>query len=91
MTLSYKWEIGLDKKVLKSIDKIPERDKVKIFTAINSLREDPVHGVNIKRLQGDIGEYRLRVGDYRVIYDLDFSIIKILVIKIAHRKEVYKN
>ena len=90
MELKYKWEIVVDKKVYKSLDKIQEKDRNKILLSISLLSQDPIHGPNVKKLQGDINQYRLRVGDYRIIYELDFSIIRILIIRIAHRKEVYK-
>jgi mRNA interferase RelE/StbE len=44
----------------------------------------------VKKLVGDPG-YRLRVGDYRVILDIQKSELIILVIKIGHRKNIYKN
>ena len=45
---------------------------------------------NIKALKGEhSGKYRLRVGDYRIIYRLQNEIITITIIRIGHRKEVY--
>ena len=45
---------------------------------------------NIKALKGEFsGKYRLRVGDYRVIYRVENEIITITIIRIGHRKEIY--
>lgn len=45
---------------------------------------------NVKALKGMSGYYRLRVADYRVIYELQDNNLVILVIDINHRKDVYK-
>ena len=90
MQSQYNWNIFISDKVIKSLSKIPEKDKNKIYIAIDGLRTDPVLGPNIKPLNGNVSGYRLRVGNYRIIYNLDFNIIQIIILKIAHRKEIYK-
>jgi mRNA interferase RelE/StbE len=60
----------------------------RIITALERIRIRPESYV--KKLVGDSG-YRLRVGDYRVILDIQKSELIILVIKIGHRKNIYKN
>ena len=90
MPLQYNWSIFISDKVIKSLSKIPEKDKNKIYIAIDNLKRDPILGPNIKSLKGDVGGYRLRVGNYRIVYNLDFNIIQVVVLKIAHRKEIYK-
>ncbi|MGH6969655.1 MAG: type II toxin-antitoxin system RelE family toxin [Stellaceae bacterium] len=49
---------------------------------------DPYATRNVKALKG--GGYRLRVGDYRVLYELKNDILVILVVRIANRREVYR-
>lgn len=66
-----------------------ERDvQERIIKALERIRIRPESYV--KKLVGDPG-YRLRVGDYRVILDIQKSELIILVIKIGHRKNIYKN
>ena len=60
----------------------------RIINALERIRIRPESYV--KKLVGDPG-YRLRVGDYRVILDIQKSELIILVIKIGHRKNIYKN
>jgi len=60
----------------------------RIINALERIRIRPESYV--KKLVGDPG-YRLRVGDYRVIFDIQKSELIILVIKIGHRKNIYKN
>jgi mRNA interferase RelE/StbE len=68
--------------------KIPNRDAVKIRDKIEQYSIDPASQKNnIKKLVG-ANVCRLRVGDYRVIFDVDGNILDI--IKVAHRKDVYK-
>jgi mRNA interferase RelE/StbE len=56
--------------------------------ALRQLADNPrPHGC--KKLEGSV-LYRIRIGDYRLIYDIEDHIIKVTVVKIGHRKEVYR-
>ncbi|MFO7818571.1 MAG: type II toxin-antitoxin system RelE family toxin [Thermodesulfobacteriota bacterium] len=74
------------KKELKRIDK---SDIPKIISAIEELSKDPFPA-NTKKYSGTNHTYRIRVGDYRVIYSILKDILTIEVIKVGHRKDVYK-
>lgn len=60
----------------------------RIFQKISLLKENP-YGQNSQKLEGGKG-YRIRIGDYRVVYTIDIEKNTILIIKIKHRKDVYK-
>lgn len=60
----------------------------RIFKKINLLENNP-HGQSSQKLEGGKG-YRIRIGDYRVVYTIDNENQIILIIKIGHRKEIYK-
>ena len=63
-------------------------DVIKIREAINHLAENArPHGS--KKLSGSLNEYRLRVGNYRILYTINDTIITIYIFRIAHRKEAY--
>ena len=51
---------------------------------------NPGAATQVKALKGEEKNYRLRVGDYRVVYELKHDRLVVLVIKVAHRKEVYR-
>ena len=60
----------------------------RIADAVDALKVNPHRGTCLK---GDLtGLRRIRVGDYRVIYEVDETEIRVLVIRVAHRREVYR-
>lgn len=46
--------------------------------------------LDTKKLKGAEGLYRARTGDYRVLYEVEKSVLRILVIKVGHRREIYR-
>lgn len=61
----------------------------RILTKITSLRDDPFPS-GAKKLQGLPNHFRLRVGDYRIVYRVDSGRVIVVVVRIGHRKEVYR-
>ncbi len=63
----------------------------KLDRCFNRLKIDPRNYPNVKPLQGDLsGYYRYRVGDYRVIYEIDDNLKQVAIIFIGHRSRVYE-
>jgi len=60
----------------------------RIFQKVKLLREDP-YGQNSQKLEGSDG-YRIRIGDYRVVYIINKENQTITIIKIGHRRDIYK-
>lgn len=77
----------IDRYAQKQLDKIPPPHFNRIIKAIYSLQENP-RPQGYKKLTGRPG-YRIRIGDYRVIYLIEDSEVKVFVIDIGHRKEIY--
>ena len=73
-------------KVLRKLDRQYQRA---IITAIEALAHEP-RPDGVKKLQGGDGEYRIRVGSHRVVYDINDGELMILVLHLGHRKEVYR-
>ena len=61
----------------------------RIDTRIRALSENP-RPSGVKKLAGDENLYRLRVSDYRIIYQIQDKALLVLVIKLSHRREVYR-
>ena len=72
----------------KELSKFPRNTGLRIARAINNLAADPRKGA-VRPMVGT-KSWRLRVGDYRVIYDIVDGTLVILIIRIRHRKDVYR-
>ena len=84
------YSIVFSKEALKSLTKIPQNYKEIILGKITILRKDPHNSsLNIKRLIYPHPTFRLRVGDYRVIYRIENKKLTIHIIKIGTRGAVY--
>lgn len=68
---------------------LPERDAKRVFDAIEDLESVP-RPAGAKKLSGEDGVYRARVGSYRILYDIYDSELVVLIIKVGNRREVYK-
>ncbi len=79
------FELEFDEKAIEFLDKLPKELKKRIFDKIIQAKENPFH--YFERL-AERAEYRLRVGDYRIIADIDS--LKIQIRYIGHRKNVYE-
>lgn len=82
------YTIVLEKTVIKQLALIHSTDYKKIRTAINALADNPQPYGYLKLKGRDA--YRIRVGNYRVIYEVEDKILKIFIITVAHRKDVYE-
>ena len=81
-------KIAYSKQAIKALKRIPKDDSNKIRGKISQYASDPSSiANNVKKLQGE-DSYRLRVGDWRVIFDENDVVID--VIKIGARSDVYK-
>ena len=73
----------------KALEALPVSDRRRIFRAIEKLTNDP-YTPGSKKLEGT--EFRqVRAGDYRVVYSIIESTLVALVIKIGHRRDVYRS
>lgn len=72
----------------KELRQIPKPFLGKIFSKISALAETP-RPLGVKLMRGEERFYRLRQGDYRIVYDVDDEARIVTVMKIGHRREVY--
>lgn len=85
MTYPVQWA----RKTVKQLEKLDRPAQKKIVLAVTKLADDPrPHGV--QSLVTRPGEYRLRVGDYRVVYEIHDNRLLVLVVAVAHRREAYR-
>ena len=83
---SQRYQIEITAEALEDLRSIPKREADQILRKIERL-EHGLHG-NIKRLQNSDVGFRLRMGNYRILFDVTGR--RILVQKIGHRKDVYE-
>ena len=82
------YSVSIKQSALKSLKNITPEDRLRIIEAIDQLKINPAAGGVLK------GEYsglrRIRIGSYRVIYEVHDAQLAVLVIRIGHRREVYR-
>ena len=81
------YEIVFSDAALKQLKKLEKSTQERIISTLERIRIRPQS--HVTKLVGDSG-YRLRVGDYRVILDIDEGVLVVLVLKVGHRKKIYK-
>jgi mRNA interferase RelE/StbE len=73
----------------KELEALPRRDRKRIVTKIGALAMDPrPHGS--EKLSGE-EKYRLRQGDYRILYSIEDARATVTIVRIGHRREVYRH
>ena len=80
------FQIEITETAKNFLKKLQKKDAEIVLNKIYSIKENPYRF--LKRLQGE-KLWRLRIGDYRAVVDIIFSMNKIIVIRIGHRKNVY--
>ncbi|VVB88773.1 ParE toxin of type II toxin-antitoxin system, parDE [uncultured archaeon] len=80
------YEIIFSDKAFRQLGKLERNLQERIIAVLERVRIRPE--AYVTKLVGDPG-YKLRVGDYRVIMDIDNKRLKILVLKVGHRKNIY--
>ena len=85
------YKIEYEKRVKKDLKNLDRQKLIYIRDEIEKLAANPETNHNVKKLQGNNPYYRLRLNfDYRVIFTKNDDVLTILVIKIGHRREIYK-
>jgi mRNA interferase RelE/StbE len=83
-----KYHLKIKRSAEKELEALPYKVILKIKADVLSLAEDPFPKGH-KKLKGLKDMYRIRVGDYRIIYTIHPQIITIEILKIGHRKDIY--
>ncbi|MCF7989349.1 MAG: type II toxin-antitoxin system RelE/ParE family toxin [Thiohalocapsa sp.] len=82
------YELVFKKSVAKDLRSIPKKDVPRILKRIEALREDP-RGDGCLKLSAQ-ERYRVRLGTYRIIYEIRDNELIVMVVKVGHRSSVYK-
>jgi mRNA interferase RelE/StbE len=83
-----KYSILFRRSVLKDLEVLPKKDVQRIMEAIRALAVDP-RPQQSQKLSGR-EQYRLRQGAYRILYAIQDDVLIVTVVKVGHRREVYR-
>jgi mRNA interferase RelE/StbE len=81
------YSIIFEKRALESLNKLDSQIKQRIWDKIQQCRENPFR--YLKHLE-EMPGFKLRVGDYRIIIDINISKNALIILKVGHRKNVYE-
>ena len=83
------YRIELKRSAAKTLKKIPKADRKRIANKIDSLAENPPNPETTK-MKGNNPFHKVRIGDYRIVYEIQEDVLLILIVKIGHRKDIYR-
>ena len=82
-----KYSVEFKKSAVKDLREFPKKDVERILAVIRALADNP-RPLGSKKLSAQ-ERYRIRQGDYRIIYEILDNVLVVIVVKIGHRKDVY--
>lgn len=83
------WRLDVTKQAQDDLKRVPSKDRERIARRLGGLTDNPPQG-DVVKLQGDDARYRLRVGDWRVIFERVRDSRTVVVLAVHHRQGAYK-
>ena len=83
-----RYQVIIPKSVGKELDRLPDEVVSRILARLAGLETNP-RPTDVKKLKGR-DAWRIRVGDYRVIYEIHDRVLQIILITVGHRREIYR-
>lgn len=83
------YSVELTRTAEKQLRRVAKRDRLRLIEAIESLGDKP-RPRGARKLGGYDEVYRIRVGRYRVVYEVYDDRVVIIVLKVGHRKDIYR-
>jgi len=83
------YQVLLQPRARRDIEKLPNTVRERIAVAIDGLSDNPRRS-GVKKLQGDENLWRIRVGAYRIVYEIHDERLTVLVIRIGDRNDIYR-
>jgi mRNA interferase RelE/StbE len=84
------YQVRKARRVEREIREIEKRDRLRIEGVIALLADNP-RPPKATKLVGQPNRWRVRAGDYRILYEINDDVLTVLVIRVAHRREVYRD
>lgn len=83
------YQVEFSKLAAKQFEALPQQIQQRLLLRIDTLAKEP-RPPGVKKLKGAENQYRIRVGDYRIIYEIQDRALLIVVLKVGHRGDVYR-
>jgi mRNA interferase RelE/StbE len=83
------YPVELRPAALRDLRKLDLTIRRRIGASIDHLAQEP-RPAEVGKLQGQENRYRIRVGEYRIIYEIEDRVLLVLVLRVGHRREVYR-
>ncbi|MGC0144491.1 type II toxin-antitoxin system RelE family toxin [Pseudactinotalea sp. Z1732] len=84
------FEIVFDARARKELRRLDKPVGRRVYRAIMALADDP-RPADVRQLRGHPGLWRIRIGAYRVVYAIDNDQLIVVMLRVAHRREAYRN
>jgi mRNA interferase RelE/StbE len=85
-----KYRVEITPAAQRELSKLPKKAQKRIDERIQALAENP-RPPGSKKLEGEDDFHRIRVGDYRIVYQVKDKVQLVLLVRIGHRREVYRS
>jgi len=82
------YSVVIKRTAAKELEDVPRTDRLRLIERIQSLAPEP-RPAGAEKLAGN-DKYRIRQGTYRVVYEIDDKVVVVTIVKVAHRREVYR-
>ena len=82
------YSLEIKRSAAKELAQLPPKDRGRIVARIQALADD-ARPVGAEKLSGQ-ERYRVRQGDYRILYEIEDQVLRVMVVKIGHRRDVYR-
>ncbi|MEO8561570.1 MAG: type II toxin-antitoxin system RelE/ParE family toxin [bacterium] len=83
------YRLTIDPATVRELKKLDPKIRQTVASAINALANDP-RPDGVRKLSGSKDSYRIRAGDYRILYRIADHELLVLVVKVGHRRDVYR-
>ena len=84
------YRVEVTPRARRDLRALPARDRKRVADQIDALKSDP-RPTGCRKLKGRENFYRIRVGDYRVVYQIEGEVLLILIVRVGDRKEIYES
>ena len=84
------YEVQFSARALKELEKLPRQEQQRIVIRAEHLAINP-HPPGSQKVHGRRELFRVRIGDYRVVYDVQDDVLTVMVVRVGHRRDVYRN